>query len=96
MIFTVCISALLNFKYFYVSASFTGSGISLILQIYDAVHKCICSQARNCREVLAYRTQFGDIFSGTHACDCSGNLFSEEALSRINLSLTSSSSHASV
>jgi len=31
MIFTVCISALLNFKYFYVSASFTGSGISLIL-----------------------------------------------------------------
>lgn len=65
-------------------------------QIHCAVHKCICTKVWNCWEVLAYRTQFNDIFSGTHACYCCGNLHAEEALFSFNFNFPSCCTHASL
>lgn len=66
------------------------------LQVYGAVHKCVRTKVWNCREILAYCAQFNDIFSGTHALYCCGNLHTEEALSSSNINFPSSNTYTSL
>jgi len=66
------------------------------LPIYYAVHKCICTKVRYSWEILACYTQFNDIFSGTHANYCCGNLCIEKAFYGLNSGNASTSPHTSL
>ena len=66
------------------------------LPIYYAVYKCICTKVWYSWEILAYYTQLNDIFSGTHAHHCSGNLCFEKAFSSIYFDDAPTSPHTSL